>query len=402
MSFLVVSHLINKESDKGVNQVINYMNTNPQYINKPLIDKCPTPEQSIRSYYNIKTKDNHVDPSAFAKVVRSKYHSEDLTFNSYDRKTLINNLLNGKNNYANNYVHFERAYLKENGKPLIRNNTMLAGLYMGNNNTPIEEPFADPNRQPLIGPLDEKTHADSDIIQGLARGYLARKQMKAMKEKELSGQHTLGDIKRYKDQRAKYKEDLVYEQNNIEDPDYSAEKPYSTRKERFRRSKRLIEATNAKRTTTTPTISGITPAVRSTGAPPAPPLPTGPITRSKIKASTPGSATTTDKQEVGSQTDPKEKLSQEEEINIDSLKKKISGLSGYDGEKIKFTGLRRGKDPSSYNEKIAILNAILDTNPPLDEFIAHCTKYEQTSSSRKPLIITNLEGLRNARLFFNV
>ena len=101
MSFLVVSHLINKESDKGVNTVINYMNTNPQYIHKPLINKCPQPEQSIRSYYNIKTGNNYVDPSAFAEVVRSKYHAENLTFQNYDRKTLINNLLSGTNNYAN-------------------------------------------------------------------------------------------------------------------------------------------------------------------------------------------------------------------------------------------------------------------------------------------------------------
>ena len=136
MSFLVVSHLINKESDKGVNMVINYMNTNPHYIHKPLINKCPKPEQSIRSYYKIKPSNNSVDSSAFAEVVRSKYHSENLSVNKYDRKTLTNNLLSGKNNYANDYVHFERAYLKEKGKPLIRNNTMLAGLYMDDNNTP--------------------------------------------------------------------------------------------------------------------------------------------------------------------------------------------------------------------------------------------------------------------------
>ena len=42
MSFPVVSHLVNKNSNKGVDQVINYMNTNPLFLNKPTINKETT------------------------------------------------------------------------------------------------------------------------------------------------------------------------------------------------------------------------------------------------------------------------------------------------------------------------------------------------------------------------
>ena len=81
MSFPVVSHLINKNSNKGVDQVINYMNTNPLFLHKPIINKEPIHEPSIRAYYKIETVDNGVDPTAYAQFTRDKYHSQDLHYN---------------------------------------------------------------------------------------------------------------------------------------------------------------------------------------------------------------------------------------------------------------------------------------------------------------------------------
>ena len=126
MSFPVVSHLINKNSNKGVDQVINYMNTNPLLLHKPKIEKNPINEPSVRNYYSIKPSTNSVDPTAYAEYTRDKYHSQDLTFNNYSKKSLIDDLKTGHSNYANDYLHFNPAYLNNDGKPLIRNNTMLA------------------------------------------------------------------------------------------------------------------------------------------------------------------------------------------------------------------------------------------------------------------------------------
>ena len=86
MSFEVFSSLIDKNSNKGVDQVINYMNTNPLFMNKPKIDKNPISEPSIRSYYKIETVDNDVDPTAYAKFTRDKYHSQNLHFQNYGKK----------------------------------------------------------------------------------------------------------------------------------------------------------------------------------------------------------------------------------------------------------------------------------------------------------------------------
>ena len=141
MSFEVFSQLVNKNSNKGVDQVLNYMDTNPLFLHKPIINKEPISEPSIRAYYNIKTVDNGVDPTAFAQFTRDKYHSQDLQFKNYNRKVLINDLKSGHSNYANDYLVFNRAYLNNNGKALIRNNTILAGLYMNENNTPKNVPF---------------------------------------------------------------------------------------------------------------------------------------------------------------------------------------------------------------------------------------------------------------------
>ena len=118
MSFEVFSRLINKESNKGIDQIINYMNTNPLYANKQRIDRSsPKPETSIRSYYKIDTLTNSVDPSAFAEAVRDRYYDKNAHFKQYNRKTLLDDLQNGNNNYSNDYVHFERAYLKNKGVP---------------------------------------------------------------------------------------------------------------------------------------------------------------------------------------------------------------------------------------------------------------------------------------------
>jgi hypothetical protein len=131
MSFEVISHLVDKTVNKGgVDQVINYMNTNPLFLNKPTINKETKHEPSIRAYYKIETVDNGVDPTAFAKFTRDKYHTQDLHFKNYNKKTLINDLESGHSNYANDFLEFKRAYLNNDGKPLIRNNTILAGLYM--------------------------------------------------------------------------------------------------------------------------------------------------------------------------------------------------------------------------------------------------------------------------------
>ena len=156
MSFQVFSHLINKNSNKGVDQVINYMNTNPLFMHKPHIDKNPINEPSIRAYYNIKTVDNGVDPTAYAEFTRDKYHSQDLIFKNYNKKTLIDDLQTGTGNYANNFVEFKRAYLNNDGKPLIRNNTMLAGLYMNENNTPTNVPYTP------SGPLPDPSSGGPD------------------------------------------------------------------------------------------------------------------------------------------------------------------------------------------------------------------------------------------------
>ena len=86
MSFPVVSHLVNKNSNKGVDQIINYMNTNPLFMHKPIIHKETIHEPSIRAYYNIKTVDNGVDPTAYAEFTRDKYHSQDLIFKNYNKK----------------------------------------------------------------------------------------------------------------------------------------------------------------------------------------------------------------------------------------------------------------------------------------------------------------------------
>ena len=141
MSFEVFSQLVNKNSNKGVDQVINYMNTNPLFMHKPKIDRNPINEPSIRSYYNIKTVDNGVDPTAFAKYTREKYHSQDLQFKNYSKKTLIDDLKSGNSNYANDYLIFNPAYKNNHGIPLIKNNTILGGLYMNENNTPKNIPF---------------------------------------------------------------------------------------------------------------------------------------------------------------------------------------------------------------------------------------------------------------------
>ena len=53
MSFEDYTRLINKESNKGIDQVINLINTNPLFLNKPSINKAVYPEPSIRDYYNI-------------------------------------------------------------------------------------------------------------------------------------------------------------------------------------------------------------------------------------------------------------------------------------------------------------------------------------------------------------
>ena len=84
MSFEVISHLVDKTVNKGgVDQVINYMNTNPLFLNKPTINKETKHEPSIRSYYKIETVDNDVDPTAYAKFTRDKYHTQDLHFKNY-------------------------------------------------------------------------------------------------------------------------------------------------------------------------------------------------------------------------------------------------------------------------------------------------------------------------------
>ena len=90
----------------------------------------------LQQNYKIETVDNAVDPTAFAEFTRDKYHSQDLIFKNYSKKSLIDDLQTGTGNYANDFVEFKRAYLNNDGKPLIRNNTMLAGLYMNENNTP--------------------------------------------------------------------------------------------------------------------------------------------------------------------------------------------------------------------------------------------------------------------------
>ena len=140
MSFPVISHLIDKNSNKGVDQVINYMNTNPLFMpHKAKIDRNPINEPSIRAYYNITTVNNTVDPTAYAQYTREKYHTQDLHFQNYNKKTLINDLESGHSNYANDYLIFNPAY-KNSRKPLIRNNTILGG-YMHENNTPKNVPF---------------------------------------------------------------------------------------------------------------------------------------------------------------------------------------------------------------------------------------------------------------------
>ena len=56
MSFPVISNLVDKNSNKGVDMVINYMNTNPLFLHKPHINKETKHEPSIRAYYNIKNR----------------------------------------------------------------------------------------------------------------------------------------------------------------------------------------------------------------------------------------------------------------------------------------------------------------------------------------------------------
>ena len=153
MSFEVISHLVDKTVNKGgVDQVINYMNTNPLFMNKPHINKETKHEPSIRAFYKIETVDNGVDPTAYAKFTRDKYHTQDLHFKNYSKKTLINDLESGHSNYANDFLEFKKAYLNNDGKPLIRNNTMLAGLYMNENNTPKNVPFNYPGPSIAAGP----------------------------------------------------------------------------------------------------------------------------------------------------------------------------------------------------------------------------------------------------------
>ena len=54
MSFEVISHLVDKTVNKGgVDQIINYMNTNPLFMNKPHINKETKHEPSIRNIVSI-------------------------------------------------------------------------------------------------------------------------------------------------------------------------------------------------------------------------------------------------------------------------------------------------------------------------------------------------------------
>ena len=100
MSFSIVSHLVDRTSGrKGTDQVINYMNTNPLFMNKPTINRTVVPEPSIREHYNIKSSTNWVDPTAFALFTHGEYSSKNLQFKNYDRRTLMDDLKSGNPNY---------------------------------------------------------------------------------------------------------------------------------------------------------------------------------------------------------------------------------------------------------------------------------------------------------------
>ena len=65
------------------------MKTNPLFMHKPIIHKDNIHEPSIRAFYNIKTVDNSVDPTAYAEFTRDKYHSQDLIFKNCNKKLLL-------------------------------------------------------------------------------------------------------------------------------------------------------------------------------------------------------------------------------------------------------------------------------------------------------------------------
>ena len=142
MSFSIISHLVDKtKGTKGTDQVINYMNTNPLFMNKPTINRTVVPEPSIREYYNIKHSTNSVDPTAFALFTHGEYSSQNLQFKKYDRKTLMDDLKSGNPNYSNNFINYSPAYLNNNGQPLFRNNSVIGSVYNFENNTPKDIPF---------------------------------------------------------------------------------------------------------------------------------------------------------------------------------------------------------------------------------------------------------------------
>jgi len=142
MSFSIVSHLVDKTSGtKGTDKLINYMNTNPLFMNKPTINRTVVPEPSIREHYNIKSSTNWVDPTAFSKFTHTEYSSKNLQFKNYDRRTLMDDLKSGNPNYSNNFVNYRPAYLNNNGQPLFRNNSVIGSVYNFENNTPKNIPF---------------------------------------------------------------------------------------------------------------------------------------------------------------------------------------------------------------------------------------------------------------------
>ena len=153
MSFSIVSHLVDKTSStKGTDKLINYMNTNPLFMNKPTINRTVTAEPSIREYYNIKHSTNWVDPTAFSKFTHTEYDSKNLQFKNYDRKTLMDDLKSGNPNYSNNFVNYSPAYLNNYGQPLFRNNSVIGSVYNFENNTPKNVPFNYPGPSIAAGP----------------------------------------------------------------------------------------------------------------------------------------------------------------------------------------------------------------------------------------------------------
>ena len=86
--------------------------------------------------------------------------------------------------------------------------------------------FSIKNTEPFTGPLRENTEEDTEILQRLGRGFLARKQMKAMKAKEIDTYHTIGGIADYKKQKKEYQDNLLFEKRDTRDPE-ARKRPYT-------------------------------------------------------------------------------------------------------------------------------------------------------------------------------